>query len=174
MSLIRCEECGKDISDQAKKCPNCGYPVKKKLSTKKPIWIKIVAVIFGLIAIAVLISALIDYSKANNIKPVDAVDNPLLDNFYVGSDERVYVIKFNESNILELVDIGHGLPGDKPKKVYGEYHIRENIVDISYSNGTVWKGFIDEDAELITIQDKKFNKTSPDDLKRKTLQAFDS
>ncbi len=30
MSLINCKECGKEISDQAKACPNCGYPLKKK------------------------------------------------------------------------------------------------------------------------------------------------
>ncbi len=30
MSLINCSECGKDISDQAKACPNCGMPIKKK------------------------------------------------------------------------------------------------------------------------------------------------
>lgn len=27
MALITCPECQKDISDQAKKCPNCGYPI---------------------------------------------------------------------------------------------------------------------------------------------------
>lgn len=28
MALIRCPECGKEISDLAEKCPNCGYPIK--------------------------------------------------------------------------------------------------------------------------------------------------
>lgn len=28
MSLIRCSECGKEISDQAKSCPYCGHPLK--------------------------------------------------------------------------------------------------------------------------------------------------
>lgn len=27
MVLIKCEECGKEISDKADKCPNCGFPV---------------------------------------------------------------------------------------------------------------------------------------------------
>ena len=27
MALIKCPECGKDVSDQAEKCPNCGHPV---------------------------------------------------------------------------------------------------------------------------------------------------
>ena len=29
MSLIRCPECGKEISDKAGKCPNCGYPFQQ-------------------------------------------------------------------------------------------------------------------------------------------------
>lgn len=27
--LIKCPECGKDISDQASSCPHCGYPIKE-------------------------------------------------------------------------------------------------------------------------------------------------
>ena len=30
MALIKCSECGKDISDRAKKCPGCGYQLKKE------------------------------------------------------------------------------------------------------------------------------------------------
>lgn len=30
MALITCPECGKQISDQAEACPNCGYPLKAK------------------------------------------------------------------------------------------------------------------------------------------------
>ena len=28
MALIKCPECGKEISDKALKCPQCGYPLK--------------------------------------------------------------------------------------------------------------------------------------------------
>ena len=28
MALIKCPECGREISDQAKACPNCGIPNK--------------------------------------------------------------------------------------------------------------------------------------------------
>lgn len=28
MALIKCTECGKEISDKAERCPNCGYPIK--------------------------------------------------------------------------------------------------------------------------------------------------
>lgn len=29
MSIICCKECGKEVSDLAEKCPNCGYPIKQ-------------------------------------------------------------------------------------------------------------------------------------------------
>jgi len=33
MALIRCPECGKSISDKAKACPSCGYPLVKDYQT---------------------------------------------------------------------------------------------------------------------------------------------
>ena len=44
MALIKCPECGREVSDMANNCPNCGYPIKSfnpkgivkiKLSTLK-------------------------------------------------------------------------------------------------------------------------------------------
>ena len=32
MALIKCPECGKEISDTAKSCPNCGYTIHNKKS----------------------------------------------------------------------------------------------------------------------------------------------
>ena len=29
MALIKCPECGREVSDKAKKCPQCGYPIEK-------------------------------------------------------------------------------------------------------------------------------------------------
>lgn len=33
MAMIKCKECGKDISNQAASCPHCGAPVKKPART---------------------------------------------------------------------------------------------------------------------------------------------
>lgn len=35
MALIKCTECGKEISDQANICPNCGYTVNNNVKTIK-------------------------------------------------------------------------------------------------------------------------------------------
>ncbi len=45
MALINCRECGKEYSEQADKCPNCGCPtqpgqniVKAEITTRKGVW----------------------------------------------------------------------------------------------------------------------------------------
>lgn len=35
MALIKCPECGKEISDKAEKCIHCGYPLKNKTIINK-------------------------------------------------------------------------------------------------------------------------------------------
>lgn len=30
MALIKCPECGHDVSDKAESCPNCGYKISEK------------------------------------------------------------------------------------------------------------------------------------------------
>lgn len=35
MALIRCPECGKEVSDQAEVCMSCGYPIQKWLAKQK-------------------------------------------------------------------------------------------------------------------------------------------
>lgn len=32
MALIKCSECGKEVSDKATSCPNCGCPINSEIS----------------------------------------------------------------------------------------------------------------------------------------------
>ncbi len=34
MALIKCPECGKEVSDAASNCPNCGYPLRRATNDK--------------------------------------------------------------------------------------------------------------------------------------------
>lgn len=36
MALIKCPECGKEVSSIAKSCPNCGYPISETQHTTEP------------------------------------------------------------------------------------------------------------------------------------------
>lgn len=56
MSLIKCKECGKEISDTAKKCPNCGFEIKREnMQLKKGSIIQIVANSLMIIIIATIL-----------------------------------------------------------------------------------------------------------------------
>lgn len=35
MAMIKCPECGKEVSDKAKNCPNCGSPIDTKIYCPK-------------------------------------------------------------------------------------------------------------------------------------------
>lgn len=55
MSLIKCEECGKEYSEFAEKCPNCGCPSPKTVSSNRAALI--ITIIIALIVIIPMIYA---------------------------------------------------------------------------------------------------------------------
>ena len=65
MALIRCKECGKEISENAKSCPNCGNPIKteEKKKTNKKMYVTISIVIILILFVAITYKFL----GANNI-----------------------------------------------------------------------------------------------------------
>lgn len=71
MSLMNCPECGKEVSNEAKLCPNCGHPIKE--NAKKPKWIWAIAIICGIIALFVLVSAFTDLRKSAAGKKEDTL-----------------------------------------------------------------------------------------------------
>ena len=47
MALMKCKECGHEISDQAKSCPNCGAPQADAAAPTKPFgWGKLILLLF--------------------------------------------------------------------------------------------------------------------------------
>lgn len=53
MALITCPECGKEISDQAKKCNKCGYPLPKRKNKNISKYQKI-ALVFATLSVIVI------------------------------------------------------------------------------------------------------------------------
>lgn len=63
MALIKCPECGKEISDKTSSCPNCGYPIKKKITfTHKKIIVPIV-----IVALAVIVIFIVSFGGNNKL-----------------------------------------------------------------------------------------------------------
>lgn len=59
MALIKCPECGKEISSMASICPKCGYPIprKKTLNNRCVKITNIASIIFGIIMAGAVFSS---------------------------------------------------------------------------------------------------------------------
>jgi predicted nucleic acid-binding Zn ribbon protein len=53
MALVKCPECGKEISSQASSCPNCGYKKKQEIKFNKSKII--IPIIFLLVIVGVVL-----------------------------------------------------------------------------------------------------------------------
>lgn len=129
MALIKCSECGKDISEKAKKCPHCGVKPKKKPKNKLTHILKITIAIILLIAIIVTIIVVIikqnqkfklynntvELGQEDTIKELTNEDNIYIKNGYsvtlknnnidinnLGTYEATFELK-GEGNITEII-----------------------------------------------------------------------
>ena len=105
MALIQCPECNNEISDQARKCKFCGYPIRKSKTSKHKFgkkFIIIVACIFLLIAISIFVgySVYTNQQKAaektyadNLSKAIMTINSGTSDAEYVG--DLVYNVWYN-------------------------------------------------------------------------------
>ena len=81
MSIKQCHECKKDVSSEAKLCPNCGAPVKK---TTSPL-----AKGFGILILLFLFMAFVGYLFSPNTKT--STPAPIVNNYpIVATDEHIY------------------------------------------------------------------------------------
>lgn len=64
MALIKCPECGKEVSNTSKECIHCGYPLKKKVHIPK----KVIAVALISVILLILVLALIKCSFSHTIQ----------------------------------------------------------------------------------------------------------
>ena len=76
MALIKCPECGKDISDTSEKCIHCGFPIEKP---KKKNWIKTHKKIMILICVVIVVTLGIIFvlTKGKSLLP-HTIQNPKL------------------------------------------------------------------------------------------------
>lgn len=66
MALIKCPECGQQISDKAKVCPSCGCPIAYEnakadfISFFRKKWVKIVGVVVIVYIVLRIISSMVN------------------------------------------------------------------------------------------------------------------
>lgn len=157
MALIKCPECGQELSDSVKRCHHCGMKIKrakeKKIISKKKkiiIWIvSIVAVaamaVGGVFCFNKVIKPANDYKSANKLlddgKYEDAVAAFEVLGAYKDSEDKIKEAKYRHANymveqehfddalaIYELLD-GYSESNSKIKETYYKKAISE------YNNG---------------------------------------
>lgn len=76
MALIKCSECGKEISNKAISCPNCGYRIPpKKLTKLDKIFVPIISILIFAGIMGIMFSpSFIKYSYPN-MKTYETYDN---------------------------------------------------------------------------------------------------
>lgn len=72
MTLIKCHECGTDVSTEAAACPKCGAPVKKTVSAKKMTGQESTQVVLGLVVVIGISWWIFGSSSDNKPAPTSA------------------------------------------------------------------------------------------------------
>lgn len=78
MALIKCPECGRDISDMASSCPGCGHVLRKSQNNKTKKNVVLIVGILIVLAIICIIWYQLDRSKKDN----SSYSNSYYDSYY--------------------------------------------------------------------------------------------
>ena len=100
MSLIKCPECGKEISDKAKTCPNCGIPLKNRTKL-------IIAMVITIIMILIVVGCVVWYQTKNSHQKVSQT-KPTVSTAPIATVENTVKplnkIELNSSNVSNYID----------------------------------------------------------------------
>ena len=119
MAMIKCPECGKQVSDKANSCPNCGYGVKPK----KKVNMKIVVIVICCLALIIFggIAAYRTYTKQQAEKAAQLRIQKLAEAEEAEKAREAEEQAYQERilNILYDLDISdlHGYNNDKARGV---------------------------------------------------------
>ena len=125
MALIKCPECGKEISDRAKKCPNCGFPIKRKnvRTLKKKKKSKSIFIIFTLTILFFIVGGiggkfffdvnigiqkLVENDKKTDIEPIAEETNVNNKEWKITYDGVEYIGKYT-GEVKEDIPHGEGI-----------------------------------------------------------------
>lgn len=115
MALIKCPECGKNVSSEAPACPHCGYPIKKKeiateksesaqnnnlyvLVPRRPYSIgpSIVFIIFGFLTSIIIVGIVLIVLGINSIVELSQNNNNRRNcAYYDSSTKEVILVSYN-------------------------------------------------------------------------------
>lgn len=138
MALVKCPECGKEISDNSKKCIHCGSPIKKK---KEPINIKKIIIIIVTLLLIISIIVGIVLKNNNDKKQKEIEEKERIEEEKRKAENEYYQ---NMENAISLMLDG-GAKGEKAGDL--TYNVWYN---------SIWKEK-DDETNKYTMTNGKFN-----------------
>ena len=167
MALINCPECGKEISDKAKKCIYCGCPQKQ---SKKALLITIFSLIaVGVIIVLVLFLGSNGDSITNLNESISSAITPTPTEFPIATEEEIYsaALAYYEaenyqsakdefSKILDYLDVHQYLDNIEIKIIYAD--AKEKIESGKTEEGlSILESIKDDEAAKELIQKTKYD-----------------
>ena len=131
MALIKCLECGKEISDTVKSCPHCGYVNKSTFQKVKMNKNAILKIAISVILVTVLLLVVSIFSRPNlKFKDLDVENNAISTFFLLGIPDEI------EDNEWEYGDCGIEFYDIPVEKIWfniadGEYYL---LFDSEYND----------------------------------------
>ena len=135
MTLIKCPECGKEISDKAKKCPHCGIKCKNENEIKtRNEFDKIKK--SNNYSIVVVIS---------NVCPYSEIFKPILEDVVQEYNVNIYYLNI-DSNFYNSVDLDTSVYGTPTTIIYKNdkvinnirgYKEKNDLINILKKNGVI-------------------------------------
>ena len=107
MALIKCPECGKEISDKAKNCPSCGCKIKSKIGKRKII----ILVIALLLIIGGILGGWLIHSSSQKKE---------LDNYQKNISKTSSLITDSAASIEESASLLHDVWNNAIQKTYDD------------------------------------------------------
>lgn len=100
--LVKCKDCGKEVSESAKVCPGCGSKIKKPIYKKVWFWIIIVFVIIGFASGETKESN--KSSSKNDKTPTNKKENLVLEEGHTGAPDEYGIAYYIEGYIKNNSD----------------------------------------------------------------------
>ncbi len=143
MALIRCRECGKDVSTEASACPGCGAPINSAPTKKKS------EIIAGVIVLIVIVGIAVSMGRPDEKKekPVEAQATSIADSD-AAAVKKVYTDLSSTENELvgaqkQLITLFSGagkIKSDVDKEKFGaEFKQLLSEIDASVEKGSSMK-----------------------------------
>ncbi len=140
MALIKCSECGKEISDEAKVCVNCGAPIKvkkEKFNKKIPTWLKrsflviiAVFVIFGIVRTFLYTPIMINGSTMS--PTLEDGEIKILGKLSRINRFDIVCFEYNNDILTRRV---YGMPGEKVVVENGIIYVNDKKIEDKYAYG---------------------------------------